>query len=222
MRYNEYTLDKDAVKMVSGTFRHPERIFPDLAVKSRHNYPGMQAGLKAKNTNSTAFVLVPRDTEQARSIFKNYAEQYLQGILSRNSGIGYYNNIKKELCVAGRMKLLEGFIVHVEGLDYPSVDQAIERSALIMQNPEANFFRLSPIPISICCILMDSDSGCWLITKRMLRCRLGKKEKGEMQPAVRLIFQRRYAARQMGAPCTEVSGYGRHPVSSWEYRNPDS
>lgn len=64
----EYTLGKDAVKIASGTFRHPERIFPDLAVKSRYNYPGMQAGLKAKNTNTTAFVLVPRDTEQARAI----------------------------------------------------------------------------------------------------------------------------------------------------------
>ncbi|MGD9366751.1 MAG: hypothetical protein PVH87_13710 [Desulfobacteraceae bacterium] len=137
---SEYTLDKDVVKIDSGTFRHPERIFPDLPVKSRYNYPGMQASLKAKNTNTTAFVLVPRDAEEARSIFKNYAEQYLQGILSRNSGICYYNYKKKELGVAGRMKLLEGVIVHVEGKDYPSVDQAIDRSALLVRNPEANFF----------------------------------------------------------------------------------
>jgi hypothetical protein len=136
----EYTLDKDVVEISGGTFRHPERIFPDLPVKSRYGYPGMQAGLMAKDTRTTAFVLVPRDAEQAGSIFKNYAEQYLQGILSRNSGIGYYNYKKKELGVAGRMKLLEGVIVHVEGQDYPSVDQAIDRSALMIRNPEANFF----------------------------------------------------------------------------------
>jgi hypothetical protein len=100
----------------------------------------MQAGLKAKDATTTAFVMVPRDAEQAKSIFKNYAEQYLQGILSRNSGSGYYNYKKKELGVAGRIKILDGVIVHVEGKDYASVDRAIDRSALLIRNPEANIF----------------------------------------------------------------------------------
>ena len=52
----------------------------------------------------------------------------------------YYNYTKKELGVVGRMKLLDGVIVHVEGKDYPTVDQAIDRSALMVRNPEANIF----------------------------------------------------------------------------------
>ena len=134
----EYTLDKRVAKISAEDFRYPERIFPDLPIKNRYTYPGMQAGMKAKDTSTTAFVMVPRDAKKAKSIFKNYAEQYLQGILSRNSGIGYYNYKKKELGVAGRIKLLDGVIVHVEGKDYASVDQAIDRSALLIRNPEAN------------------------------------------------------------------------------------
>ena len=136
----EYTLDKRVADISAGAFRYPEKIFPDLPTKSRYSYPAMQAGLKAKDTNTTAFVMVPRDAKQAKSIFKNYAEQYLQGILSRNSGSGYYNYKKKELGVAGRIKLLDGVIVHVESKDYASVDQAIGRSALMIRNPEANIF----------------------------------------------------------------------------------
>jgi hypothetical protein len=136
----EYILDQDAVEISSGTFRYQERIFPDLPTKSRYNYPGIQAGIKAKDANTTAIVMVPRDDEQAKSIFKNYAEEYLQGILSKSSGIGYYNYKKKELGVAGRIRLLDGVIVHVESMDYPSVDRAIERSALMIRNPEANIF----------------------------------------------------------------------------------
>ena len=81
-----------------------------------------------------------RDREQAKSLFKSYAEQYLQGILSQSSGMDYYNYTKKELGVVGRMKLLDGVIVHVEGKDYLTVDQAINRSALMIRNPEANIF----------------------------------------------------------------------------------
>ncbi len=136
----EYTLDKRVTEISAGDFRYPERIFPDLPIKNRYGYPGMQTGLMAKNTNTIAYVMVPSDAEQAKLLFKAYAEQYLQGILSRNSGIGFYNYKKKELGVAGRIKLLDGVIVHVEGKDYPSVDQAIDRSALMMRNPEANIF----------------------------------------------------------------------------------
>jgi hypothetical protein len=98
----------------------------------------MQAGLIAKDTDTIAYVMVPHDPEQAKPIFKAYAEQYLKGILSRNSGIGFYNYKKNELGVVGRIKRLDGVIVHVEGRDYPSVDQAIDRSALLIRNPEAN------------------------------------------------------------------------------------
>ena len=134
----EYTLDKHVAEVSGGSFRYPERIFPDLPIKNRYSYPGMQAGLKAKDANTTAYIMIPRDSEQAKPQFKAYAEQYLQGILSRNSGIGYYNYKKKELGLAGRIKLLDGVIVHVEGKDYASVDQAINRSALLIRNPEAN------------------------------------------------------------------------------------
>ena len=136
----EYTLDKRMAEISAGVFRYPEKIFPELLTKSRYSHSGMQAGLKARDTNTTAFVMVPRDAEQAKSIFKNYAEHYLKGILSRNSGSGYYNYKKKQLGVAGRIKLLDGVIVHVEGKDYASVDQAIDRSALLIPNPEANIF----------------------------------------------------------------------------------
>ena len=136
----EYTLDKRVAEISAGAFRYPERIFPDLPIKNRYSYPGIQAGLTAKDADTIAYIMVPRDGEQAKPIFKAYAEQYLQGILSRNSGIGYYNYKKKELGVAGRIKLLDGVIVHVEGKDYPSVDQVIGRSALMIRNPEANIF----------------------------------------------------------------------------------
>ena len=134
----EYTLDKHVAEVSGGSFRYPERIFPDLPIKNRYSYPGMQAGLKAKDANTTAYIMIPGDSEQAKPIFKAYAEQYLKGILSRNSGIGFYNYKKKELGVAGRIKLLDGVIVHVEGKDYASVDQAIDSSALLIFNPEAN------------------------------------------------------------------------------------
>jgi hypothetical protein len=136
----EYTLDKRVTEISAGDFRYPERIFPDLPIKNRYRFPGMQAGLMAKDTNTITYVMVPSDAEQAKALFKDYAEQYLQGISSRNSGIGFYNYKKKELGVAGRIKLLDGVIVHVEGKDYPSVDQAIDRSALMIRNPEANIF----------------------------------------------------------------------------------
>ena len=136
----EYTLDRHIAEVSGGTFRYPERIFPDLPLKSHYTYPGMQAGLTVKDDDSVAYVMVPRDAEQAKPLFKAYAEQYLQGIMSRNSGSGYYNYKKKELGVAGRIKLLDGVIVHVEGKDYASVDQAIGRSALLIRNPEANIF----------------------------------------------------------------------------------
>ena len=71
---------------------------------------------------------------------KLYSEQYLEGIKSRSSGSGYYNYKNKKLDVAGRIKLVDGVIIHVEGRDYPSVDQVIERSALLIRNPEANIF----------------------------------------------------------------------------------
>jgi len=118
----EYILDKRDVQISAGTFRYPERIFPELPIKSRYSYPGIQTGLMAKDTNTTAYVMVPRDTGQAKPIFKAYAEQYLKGILSRNSGSGFYNYQKKELGVAGRIKLLDGIIVHVEGKDYTVQD----------------------------------------------------------------------------------------------------
>jgi hypothetical protein len=137
---DEYTLDKRVAEISAGAFRYPEKIFPDLPIKSRYSYSGMQAGLKAKDANTTAFAMVPRDAEQAKSIFKSYAEHYLKGILSRNSGSGYYNYRKKELGVVGRIKLLDGVIIHVEGKDYTSVDQAIGQSALLIRNPEANIF----------------------------------------------------------------------------------
>ncbi len=133
-----YTLDKDVAEISGSAFLYPEKIFPDLPVKNPYNYPGMQAGLAAKDPNTTAFVMVPRDAKRAESLFKNYAEHSLEGILSRSSGIGYYNYKKKESGVAGRIKLLDGIIVHVEGKDYPAVDQTIDRSALMMSNPEAN------------------------------------------------------------------------------------
>jgi hypothetical protein len=136
----EYILDKRVIEISVKTFRYPERIFPNLPVKSRYSYPGIQAGLMAKDTNTTAKVMVLLDKEKAISIFKAYAEQYLKGILSRSSGSGYYNYQKKELGVAGRIKLLDNVIVHVEGEDYPTVDKAIERSALMIRNPEANVF----------------------------------------------------------------------------------
>jgi hypothetical protein len=134
----EYTLDKRVAEISAGAFRYPERIFPDLPIKNRYSYSGMQAGLIAKDTDTIAYVMVPHDPEQAKPIFKAYAEQYLKGILSRNSGIGFYNYKKNELGVVGRIKRLDGVIVHVEGRDYPSVDQAIDRSALLIRNPEAN------------------------------------------------------------------------------------
>ncbi len=134
----EYTLDTRVAEVSAGAFRYPERIFPELPTKSRYSYSGMQAGVKASDANTAAFVMVPRDAEEAKSVFKNYAEQYLQGILSRSSGSGYYNYKKKELGVAGRIKLIDGLIVHVEGKNYASVDQAIDRSALLIANPEAN------------------------------------------------------------------------------------
>lgn len=136
----EYILDKRVAEISAGTFRYPERFFPDLPVKSRYRYPGIQAALMAKDTNTIAYVMVLLDIEQAKPIFKAYAEQYLKGILSRSSGSGYYNYKKKELGVVGRIKLLDGVIVHVEGKDYPSVDQAIDRSALMIRNPKANIF----------------------------------------------------------------------------------
>ncbi len=136
----EYILDQSATEISTGTFRYPERIFPDLPAKSRYSYPGIQAGLMAKDSNTTAYVMVLPNKKQAKPIFKAYAEQYLQGILSQSSGAGYYNYKKKASGVVGRMKLLDRVIVHVESRDYPSVDQAIDRSTLMVRNPEANVF----------------------------------------------------------------------------------
>lgn len=136
----EYTLNAGVTEISDGSFRYPERIFPDLPVKNTYNYPGIQAGLMAKDSNTIAYVMAVPDKEQAKPIFKAYAEQYLQGILSQNSGIGYYNYKKKDLGVVGRMKLLDGIIVHIEGRDYTSVDQVIDRSELMIRNPEANIF----------------------------------------------------------------------------------
>ena len=98
----------------------------------------MQAGLMAKDAHVMAWVMVPRDANQATPLFENYAERYLKGIVSRSSGSGYYNYKKKALGVVGRIKVIDGVIVHVEGTDYPSVDRAIERSGLLTRNPEAN------------------------------------------------------------------------------------
>ncbi len=136
----EYILDEQVAEINAKAFRYQEKIFPDLPVKSRYEYPGIQAGLKASDTETTAYVLVPRDAEHVRPIFKAYAERYLQGILSQNSGSGYYNYRKKDAGVVGRIKLLDGIIVHVEGRDYQAVDQAIDSSALMIRNPEANMF----------------------------------------------------------------------------------
>ena len=136
----EYILDKHVAEINAGAFRYQEIIFPDLPVKSRYDYPGIQAGLKARDTETIAYVLVPRDAEQVKPIFKTYAERYLQGIVSQNSGSGYYNYKKKDVGVVGRIKLLDGIIVHVEGKDYPAVDQAIDSSALMIRNPEASIF----------------------------------------------------------------------------------
>jgi hypothetical protein len=136
----EYILDQSATEISAGTFRHPERIFPNLPVKSRYSYPGIQADLMAKGSDTTAHVMAFPNKEQAKPLFKAYAEKYLQGILSQSSGIGYYNYKKKASGVVGRIKLLEGVIIHVEGKDYPLVDQAIERSTLMVRNPEANIF----------------------------------------------------------------------------------
>ena len=76
----EYILYKRVAEISAGTFRIPERIFPDLPVKSRYRYPGIQAALMAKDTNTIAYVMVLLDIEQAKPIFKAYAEQNLKTI----------------------------------------------------------------------------------------------------------------------------------------------
>ena len=75
-----YILDKRVAEFSAGIFRFPERIFPDLAIKSRYSYPGIQAGLMAKDTNTIVYVMVLLDKEQVKPIFKAYAEQNLKSI----------------------------------------------------------------------------------------------------------------------------------------------
>jgi hypothetical protein len=57
----EYTLDKRVAEISAEDFQYPERIFPDLPIKKRYSYPGIQAGLMAKDTNTIAYVMVPSD-----------------------------------------------------------------------------------------------------------------------------------------------------------------
>jgi hypothetical protein len=76
----EYILYKRVAEVSAGTVRIPERIFPDLPVKSRYGYPGIQAALLAKDANTISYVMVLLDVEQAKTILKDYAEQNLKAI----------------------------------------------------------------------------------------------------------------------------------------------
>ena len=131
-------------------------------------------------------------------------------------GLSLIARSDQTLWVAGRIKLLDGVIVHVEGKDYASVDQAIDRSALLIPNPEANIFTdivytgkyglhiavsillyvllllplwcrvaswaatVLPKPALSLSVSLNSDSGCWLLTKRIHRFRLSREKRGKL------------------------------------------
>ena len=105
----EYTLDKRVAEISGGSFRYPDKIFPDLPIKNPYNYPGMQAGLKAKDTvivNIVSDNLPPKaDAGLNRNVRPN-EEVMLDGLNSRDAdheilacsvhpGVGVFANSRR-------------------------------------------------------------------------------------------------------------------------------
>ena len=69
---HEYVLDRTALSNHNGRFDHPDRIFPNLPFKEPFTFPGLTAGLAAKDDTVKVWVLLCKNKKEAQAVFKAY------------------------------------------------------------------------------------------------------------------------------------------------------
>lgn len=131
-----YALDRTLIS--GGTFTIPEKVFPDLQDRKPFGFPGTQAGLSAGDAHITARVLVPSDPKGGKALMESYARSQLSGNITMSKGPGYVNYTKRDQGRVGRMRLVDGVVLHVEGKEDSAVERVLTRSGLLTPNPEAN------------------------------------------------------------------------------------
>ena len=134
----EYVLDRGALSNHNGRFDHPDRMFQNLPLKEPFSFPGSTAGLTARDDTVNAWVLLCKNKEEAKAVFKAYGSYVAKGDKWQSSGPGYLNYRFSGPEVRGQVKIIEEVIVHVQGRDDETVGKAFQQAGLMVANPRAN------------------------------------------------------------------------------------
>ncbi len=134
----EYVLDKTALVIKDKAFEHKDRIFPNIKIKEPYHYAGALAGIAGRNDTVKVWLLVFADKKRAESVFKTYTK-YIEtrGIQLQYSEPGYYKYESQGF--SGHIKLIDEAILHIEGRDDETIDQAFKRTGFIVPNQKPNF-----------------------------------------------------------------------------------
>ena len=134
----EFILDREAIAHQGGKLETPDRIFPQFFSREPYTCPGASAGITARDDDVMAWVLICENKKEAKSVFKAYSSYAAKDSGFQSSGPGYLNYRSADGATRGQVKLINEVIVHVQGRDDDTVENAFQQAGLMVANPRAN------------------------------------------------------------------------------------
>ncbi len=117
-----------------------EGVLTDAVSRERLSYPGALAGAIGRYERGVVRLLVCRDKEQAKALFKSYSQKAAEGAgAHQTSGPNYHSYTIPGTRIAGRIELIDEAILHAEASAAETAEELIRHSGIVRPNPKANW-----------------------------------------------------------------------------------